>query len=135
MNSADRNELLVRFNCNLAADPTSLILFETNSGLRLPSSYSDFLKRANGGEGFIGKAYTILWRVEELLDKNKAYEVAKYAPGLMLFGSDGGGEALAFDTRTDATPIVSVPFVGMTLGTARPIAPTFERFLETLSKS
>jgi hypothetical protein len=66
---------------------------------------------------------------------NKAYQVAEYAPGLFLFGSDGGGEAFAFDTRTEAKPIVSVPFVGMELKLARPLGSNFKAFLEELFKS
>ena len=53
-------------------------------------------------------------------------------PSLCLFGSDGGGETFAFDTRSDAKPIVSVPFVGMELKSARPVASNFNAFLEEL---
>lgn len=89
----------------------------------------------NGGEGFIGpNAYVIFWKLEELMELNKAYQVAEYAPGLFIFGSDGGGEAYAFDVRTPAMPIVSVPFVGLDLSLARAIAPTFSGFLDILSK-
>jgi len=56
---------------------------------------------------------------------NKSYGVNDYAPGLFLFGSDGGGEAFAFDARSDAKPIVSVPFIGMELKLARPVASNF----------
>ena len=63
---------------------------------------------------------------------NKAYEVAEYAPGLLLFGSDGGGEAFAFDTRSATKPIVSVPFVGMELTVTRRLASNFTEFLEEL---
>jgi hypothetical protein len=48
----------------------------------------------NGGEGSVGDTYVILWRIEELIEMSKAYDVAEYAPGLFLFGSDGGGEAV-----------------------------------------
>ena len=135
MSAAEQKELLIKFNRNPAATADSLRLFERSSRLRLPTMYLDFLKRSNGGEGFIGKAYAILWRIEELLEMNKAYRTEEYAPGLLLFGSDGGGEAFAFDMKSDATPIVSVPFVGMALDAARPIAVTFEGFLDAVSKS
>jgi hypothetical protein len=54
---------------------------------------------------------------------------------LLLFGSDGGGQAFAFDTRSAANPIVCVPFVGMELKEALPIASSFTGFLEELFNS
>jgi len=88
---------------------------EKTVGFQLPKDYAEFLRHANGGEGFVGPDYIILWPVEDLLDLNQAYQVGDYAPGLFLFGSNGGGEALAFDLRVETTPVVSVPFVGMEL--------------------
>ena len=66
---------------------------------------------------------------------NGACEAEDRAPGLFIFGSNGGGEAYAFDTRTPEIPIVSVPFVGMERRLARFIAATFERFLDILSNA
>jgi len=131
----DKERLLAKFNGNPRADEHLIRRFETESGFRLPEEYAQFLQHANGGEGFVGNAYVILWRVEELLEMNKAYRVAELAPGLLLFGSDGGGEAFAFDTRSGAKRIVSVPFVGMELKLARAIAVDFKMFLEELFKS
>lgn len=135
MTTADKERLLARFNVNLPTDESSIRQFESEAGLRLPEDYAQFLQQADGGEGFVGNAYIILWRVGELLEMNRAYQVAEYAPGLFLFGSDGGGEAFAFDTRNDAKPIVSVPFVGMELKLARPLGSNFKEFLEELFKS
>jgi hypothetical protein len=135
MTPSDKERLLAKFNCNPPAGVAVIRQFEAESRVRLPDDYAELLQQANGGEGFVGNAYVILWRVEELLEMNKAYQVAEYAPGLFLFGSDGGGEAFAFDTRSDAKPIVSVPFVGMELKLARPIASNFKAFLEELVKS
>ena len=131
----DGDQLLAKFSGNPPSDAAAIRRFETESRFRLPDGYARFLQQTNGGEGFVGNAYVILWRVEELLEMNKAYQVAEYAPGLFLFGSDGGGEAFAFDTRSDAKPIVTVPFVGMELKLARPVAPNFKAFLEELFKS
>jgi hypothetical protein len=135
MTPSDRDRLLAKFNGNPPLKTGVIRQFETESGFRLPDDYARFFQQRNGGEGFVGNAYVILWRVEELLEMNKAYQVAEYAPGLFLFGSDGGGEAFAFDTRSDASPIVAVPFVGMELKLARPVAQSFEAFLEELFKS
>jgi hypothetical protein len=109
--------------------------FIPGSGTRLPDEYLEFLRISDGIEGFIGKnSYVIFWPLEELLELNKAYQVNEYAPGLFLFGSDGGGEAYAFDTRSSMS-IVRVPFVGMGLNEVRPIAPTFSGFLEVLENA
>jgi hypothetical protein len=132
---ADKERLLGKFNGNPPVDAASILLLETKAGVRLPEDYTQFLREADGGEGFVGNAYLILWRVGELLEMNRAYQVAEYAPGLFLFGSDGGGEAFAFDTRTAGKPIVSVPFVGMDVTLARPVASNFTAFLEELFKS
>jgi hypothetical protein len=135
MNSAEKEILFAKFNGNPPSTIPAIRQFEIDSGVRLPGDYARFLQKANGGEGFIGNAYVILWRVEELLEMNRAYQVADYAPGLFLFGSDGGGEAFAFDARSDVKPIVSVPFIGMDLNLVHPVAQNFATFLEVLSGS
>ncbi len=132
MTSADKEKLRAKFNGNPPADAASIRRFESEAGFCLPEDYAEFFLEVDGGEGFFGNAYAILWRVGELIEMNKAYQVADYAPGLFLFSSDGGGEAFAFDTRSDAKPIVSVPFVGMELKSARPVASNFKAFLEEL---
>ena len=131
----DKNQLLAKFNGNPPSNALAIRRFETELGFRLPDDYAQFLQHTNGGEGFVGNAYVVFWRVDDLLEINKGYQVAEYAPGLFLFGSDGGGEAFAFDVRSHAKPIVNVPFVGMELKVARPVAPNFKAFLEKLCKS
>lgn len=100
----------------------------------LPADYVQFLLEHNGGEGFIGDNYLILWKVEELDPFNREYEVGQYAPGLLLFGSSGGGEAYGFDTREIAMPVVRVPFIGMELRYVRSVASSFTDLLIKLAK-
>ena len=135
MTPADKERLLAKFNGNPPANAASIRQFEREASLQLPEDYAQFLQQADGGEGFVGNSYVILWHVGELLELNRAYQVVEYAPGLFLFGSDGGGEAFAFDTRTAANAIVSLPFVGMELKVVRPIASDFTAFLEELFRS
>jgi hypothetical protein len=130
------DELLSQFNCNAPATIDQLDAFEASAQMRLPGEYREFLLRSNGGEGFIGpSAYAILWRVEELRLLNDGYEVEINAPGLFVFGSDGGGEAFAFDLKGEGSPIVAVPFVGMERKAAWTLAPTFQLFLERLYRT
>jgi len=131
------DKTLEKFNTNPPAAESTLQLCEADGTITLPEEYRRFICTvANGGEGFIGpNAYVILWRAEELTELNKAYEVAEYAPGLFLFGSNGGGEAFAFDMRSAERPIVAVPFVGMDLENVQALGSTFNEFLARLHDS
>lgn len=100
----------------------------------LPSDYIELLCDHDGGEGFIGDNYLMLWKSEELAVFNEEYEVEKYAPGIFLFGSNGGGESYGFDLRDPSMPIVRIPFVGMDLRYARTMATNFTDFLIQLAK-
>lgn len=91
-------------------------------GRRLPAEYVEYLRQANGGEGFVGGRYVILWSIQDLAELNRAYEVETYAPGLLLFGSNGGGEAYAF---SGGATVVRVPFVGMSLELVELVGPGF----------
>jgi hypothetical protein len=136
MGSLNQPNPMSEFSGNPPVSAGVIAEFESASGLRLPPEYKLFLQSCDGGEGFIGpNAYVIFWRIVELLEMNKAYQVEEYAPGLFIFGSDGGGEAFAFDTRESTMPIVSVPFVGMELELAKPIGETFNDFVENLARS
>jgi hypothetical protein len=95
------------------AEISAIVRLSTQLGVKLPESYINFLKRHNGGEGFIGDDYIIFWKAEELADFNREYEVETYAPGILVFASSGGGEAYGFDTEDPAMPIVRIPFIGM----------------------
>jgi SMI1 / KNR4 family (SUKH-1) len=96
----------------------------------LPESYFAFLTRANGGEGFIGDRYVQLWRAEELAEMNRAYKTEEFFPDFFFIGSNGGGEAFAFDlSRTDAR-LFEVPFIGLPTG-ANAISESFDSFLAT----
>src|SRR5438876_10095853 len=114
MTPLDGNDLFSKFRGRAPVRAAEIERFRAETGVDLPRDYVEFLQRSDGGEGFIGpNAYVILWQLSELVELNNAYQVEEYAPGLLIFGSNGGGEAYAFDTLASAMPIVSVPFVGM----------------------
>lgn len=126
---------LDRLNRRPGATDAAIAETEKQLDAKLPAEYVEFLKLTNGGEGFIGKEYMILWSIEELASMNQSYEVQKYVPGILIFGSNGGGEAYGFDTRTPQWPIVQVPFVGMEWRYARPIGESFSAFLGRLHET
>ena len=85
-------------------------------GVELPHDYLEFIKQHNGAEGFVGDhSYLQLWPVQTIAPRNAAYCVARFAPGLIIIGANGGEMAYAYDTRDPAMPIIEVPFIPMEL--------------------
>lgn len=127
-------ELLKGWQLNAGVSEDAVRDAVSSIGCSLPSDYVQFLGDHDGGEGFIGHNYLIIWKAEELSTFNREYEVAKYAPGLLLFASDGGGEGYGFDTRDSTMPVVSVSFIGMDLNDVERVAGSFTDFLNQLAK-
>ncbi len=128
------NSLLIEFQTNGQTLSGSMETVEDHFGCVFPEDYKTFLQLNNGGEGFVGEQYLILWRVEEIIGLNREYEVAEYAPGLILFGSNGGGEAFAFDIRDKQIKIVVVPFIGMCIENVLFVAFDFNDFITQIAK-
>jgi hypothetical protein len=84
---------------------------------------------ANGGTGFIGDRFVRLCFVEKLLGRNTKCQVAESAPDLFLIGSDGGGEAYAFDLAKADGAVYQVPFIGLDPKEAWVVADSFDVFL------
>lgn len=100
---------------------------------RLPADYLEFMKRSNGGHGSVGKEHLIVFPAQEIALINDAAEVEKFAPGLLIFASNGGGQSYAFDLRNEVTSIVK--FFDMDLGDEEPVrcADTFHSLLDYLA--
>jgi len=118
--------------------PASSDALATLAGLApkvLPIDYLDLLALANGGESELGvePGWLQLWPAEEVIESNKAYHVEEFLPGFFGFGSNLGGELLAFDTR-DGVPwtVVMVRFSPMDADEARVISNDFETVAPTV---
>jgi len=114
------------------ASAEALRAAERDIGKILPEDHKAFLLEHNGGDGFIGTDYLILWQAEELSKFNDGYEVSKYAPGLLMFGSNGGGDGFAFDTRTSPYRVMQVPFIGMSAVDEFHVAGSFNELLKQM---
>jgi hypothetical protein len=123
---------LLDFPAEPGAPTETLAQLISISGVTLPADYLNVLAEMNGGEGFVGRNYLVLWKAEELVQFNIEYELDKYAPGLLLFGSNGGGEGFGFDTRSGDYEIVMVPLIGMELKYAHYLADSFLQFLDVV---
>ena len=63
----------------------------------------------DGGEGPIGaQGYLILWPLLETIENTEGYEVEQVQKGLLLFATDGGDTAYAFDRVDPDWAVVEV---------------------------
>ena len=124
--------LLTDFTRTLGTTEQVLETAEKTLHIKLPDDYRRFVMQSNGGEGFVGKHYLILWKVEELVRFNHDYQVDDYAPGFLMFGSSGGGDGFAFDTKAKPYRVMQVPFIGMSREDAFFVADSFTRLLERM---
>jgi hypothetical protein len=96
--------------------------------------YLAFMRHHNGCDGPVGREGNIsIWPLEKVIWGTEQYGAPQFAPGLLLFGSDGGNEAYAFDRQDPRWPIVSVPLVGMSRKEMKFVAPTFSEFIRRLA--
>ena len=104
---------------------------EAELGVTFPDDYVDFMLSSNGGEGFVGgdRLYVQIDPIEEMMDVELQETLARDRPGLVVFGSDGAGEAFAFDTRGDEFTIVMFPWIGLDEEEVLPQGRTFTEFL------
>ncbi|MGN6481477.1 SMI1/KNR4 family protein [Luteibacter sp.] len=107
------NSMISRWEPNTAIDRQSLERALGPLVDRLPDDYLMFMEASNGGAGFVGSNFIHLWRVEEIAPWNEDYESSRYAPGLLLFASNGAGEGFGFDLRQNDVKVVMVPFIGL----------------------
>ncbi len=127
-------ELTARLEKKAPANALLIGQIENQLGISFPPDYREFMSRSNGAEGPIGpSSYLQLWPVEEIPKLNEIARVSDFAPGLVLFASDGGSTSYAFDTRQrDKTQFVQVPDVPLSLDEAEVLGQTFLQFLESL---
>ena len=112
--------------------PSVLAIDVAVLGHQLPHDYIRFMAASDGGEGFIGEHYISLWKWDDLQKFNEEYEFAQCTPALVAFGSNGAGEAFAFDMRERPACVVIVPFIGLDYQDATWVAASFDGFLTRL---
>jgi hypothetical protein len=90
----------------------------------LPRDYLDYVEGDGVDAAFTegDPGYFQLWPPDEIEKWNKEYRVEEYAPGFLGFGSNGGGEMLAFDRNGS---VFMIPFVGLSVEDAIKIGVTW----------
>src|SRR3954447_9331401 len=125
-------KLVSEMQLNPGTSEAMLRTVQSDIRISFPADYADFMLKSNGAEGSIGNWYLVLWPIEEIEAINEDYSVSDFAPGFLLFGSDGGGEAYAFDMKSGGMPIFEIPFIPLEAKEARLCGRTFVEFLEFL---
>lgn len=98
------------------------------------NDYLDFMRRHAGCDGPVGQdGYIRIWPLEEVISSTEQLQTDRFAPGLLLFAGDGGGEAYAFDRHAAGWPIVSAPMVGLSRKAMKPVANSFGEFVRKLA--
>ena len=111
--------------------PFSPEVFVRQNG-QAPPDYLQTFARYQGGAGEVGTAYLDLWEPAEIWQANEDYQVAEFAPGFTIFGSDGGDTAYAFERSSGL--IHEFLFIGMTMDEPATFrSQSFEAFLTWLS--
>lgn len=98
--------------------------------VRFPVDYSTWLRDNDGMEGDLGGCYLALYAVDVLVQRNRDYAVADHMPGLLLIGTDGGGEAIGLDVRGEAAAVVMVNLNALRWDQAVHQAGSFQAFLD-----
>jgi hypothetical protein len=125
--------LTAKLQKNIGAPEETISMFQTAFGKKVPEDYIEFMRETNGAEGTVGDSYIQIWPVENILSLNKEYRSDEFTPGLLIFASDGGDTAYAFDARSTEVNIAEFPFVSIDSEDIRKRANNFTEFLEYLA--
>ena len=126
----DRWLELVAASCHGASD-ADLAAAQAELGVELPDDYRDLMRRADGGEAGFGESWIVLWRVSELVERNRGYEVD--GTTFTYFGSNGAGEAYAWDWCPARRQLyVVIPFIAPEPDATVACGGDLETFLRTL---
>lgn len=86
--------------------------FFSSNGFPVSDDFIEFYSKFNGGCGEVEDyLYIEIWNLNKIIEWNEKYEVSENIDNVLIFGSDGGDEALGYDYKTGKYLIV--PFIGM----------------------
>jgi len=105
----------------------------------LPQSYLALLRYSNGGEGPlpVDPWNFCLDSAELAADTEEGGKMKQFFPNFFVFGTSGGGDAIALDASAAAPqPVVQFDMTNIDLAeSVRNLAPDFDAFLDLLGRS
>lgn len=119
--------------CSLPSDSIAIQNLIAYADIALPAEYLALLAFSDGAGGPlpVEPGWFQMWLAKDVIEMNKGYGVSESIPGFFGFGSNGGGELLAFDARTPLPyKIYTIPFIPMDEKEAILVADDFATFLE-----
>lgn len=102
---------MTMINKNYPPGTSEIQVFLSAINFKLPAGFLDFFKDTDGAEIVGENEYYDLWRLTDMIQLNKDYEVDEYADGFFIFGSDSGDTAYCIEKSTGF--IFDMPFIGM----------------------
>lgn len=120
---------MATINPNTPVEQKMIDDFLLNAPIELPNGFIDFYKKNNGAEIISDNTYTIIWKLDELLQNNNDYAIDEFAPHFFIFGSDSADTAFVIERNSGK--IFEMPFIGMSNDEALFISDTFEGFLNS----
>jgi hypothetical protein len=126
-----------KWNRNPPAATDAIQDLVSGCAIDLPDEYIEFLRFSNGGEGELGvdPGWFQIWPAEQVIQLNEGYKVTENIPGYFAFGSNGAGEMLVFDARSEQPwSVAMIPFIHMQSYEAKIIAPDFEAFVRQMGR-
>jgi len=103
---------------------------EKRLGQRFPDDYRDFLTARNGLATWFGDVYIALYSIDQVVELNEIHGHLSHQPELIHIGSDGGGEAIAFDFRKHPPVVILVNLVSIHWSEAIFQAESFDQFMD-----
>ena len=87
----------------LPASEAKLQRLRTVAPIDLPQSYIELLSRADGYEAGLSvrPSWLVLYPVNEVIEIATSGTLSEEFPNYFVIGGNGGGEAIAFDTRPE----------------------------------
>lgn len=87
------------------ASEHDILLIEQTMAIHLPQEYKNVLKEANG---FALTNGVLIYGTEEIMERNKTWEVSEYAKGYVAIGDDGGGMVFLMALEKEACQVFVV---------------------------
>lgn len=123
-----------QWSCEVGAAAAALEQLRCDAPVILPEELFAFYAVSNGGEGEleIQPGWFALWCAQDIVSLNVEYAVDSEYPGYFGFGSNGGGELLAFEVVNGGCGRVAMlAFIG---GEPIVIADSFSQFIMSIGK-